>query len=481
MVEKFPYTISKIRRILNSCGDSPVSLSDIEFTSITNSSLEILPGGLFVPLIAERDGHDFILDALNKNAAGFLCNKDHPIIQKIDKKYHDKMILVEDTWKALADLARFHRNRFAPFIIGITGSSGKTTTKELLGYAISHFGDDRVVITEKNYNNEIGLPFTLFRITDRTEIVVLEMGMNHRGEIARLTSIAGLHWAMITNVGSAHIENLKSPKNIALEKSDIIRNSKPDSRLYYPEDILFPKIIQKSARKQYSLTKPWSLKSIGITIKSKHKNGYKLSYKDIDFDWNQPGDKILSNLIGVFTVAIDLGIDPAILIENIQKYQPVGGRFKLIGSFYQLIDDSYNANPESMMSSIEAAKQIADGKNIYCVLGDMKELGNYSKSYHIDLGKFIGKLGISGLFTFGRDSRWIGDGFNHITKQLGTSTPDRIISKHYQDSDDDIQEIIQNIQDFVGQGSYILLKGSRSMRMERIVEKILAATESKNE
>lgn len=571
MIADFFYSFREVRDYLGS-DETDSYIPERQFSSITNSSIEVEPGSLFVPLLATRDGHEFIQDSIRKGASGFLYNRDNGYVSQLEPELREMGIPVSNTWTALADLARIHRRRFDPTVIAITGSSGKTTTKELIAKVFSHYPSEELVVTEKNYNNEIGLPFTLFRLTEKTKIAILELGMNHRGEILRLSSIAEPNYCLITTIGSAHIENLGSPEEIAREKSDIVRSMrflpKPGC-LFVPEDISYPEIVEETVRetneKKNSNAEESNteyLKSTdnematgesngsGIRIRywslpeilERRPNGYKLlfsesqtdsksqadsepeseseskmdansesksnseSESDYEFEWNQPGDKILSNLAGAVAVGRELQVPLGKILENIKTYAPEGSRLKIIqpeAGDYLLIDDTYNANPESMESSILTAKQMANGSPLLCILGDMKELGTYSKHYHRKIGDLLRKEKISAIFSFGEEARWISsaalgsrmeaesesvgewDAFPEASRILHfpmDSVPERIAElslewKHRVRQNPSLLSIPSS------SGSspipVILVKGSRSMKMERIVEKILAMSPSR--
>jgi UDP-N-acetylmuramoyl-tripeptide--D-alanyl-D-alanine ligase len=440
---------------------------DVSFSSITNSSKEASNGSLFIPLIAERDGHEFIESAVTNGALGFLCNRGHSILKKLPTNVVNLAIEVDDTWKALGRLGRFHRNKFQPIVIGITGSSGKTTTKELLAACFSHLPAETLVVTAKNYNNEIGVPFTLFRINTKTKYVILEMGMNHRGEILKLTDIAAPNHCIITNIGSAHIENLKTPEEIAREKSDIVKGMQIPGNLFLPDNISFPEIVRENIKESNAEIIFWNSKSDKqkLFIQETYPHGYKLQWKGLSFNWNHPGEKILSNLSGVFHCSSFLGIEDQVLVSNIQQYKTEGSRLKMIQSQYKIIDDSYNANPESMESSIQVTGQISDGKAFACILGDMKELGDYSDFYHHKIGEILNQSQARYVISFGKDSK-------KITEAI--TNPE--IKKIHFSADADastIPVLVDWIKANIIEGTAILVKGSRSMKMERIVEKIL--------
>ncbi|XDD48130.1 UDP-N-acetylmuramoyl-tripeptide--D-alanyl-D-alanine ligase [Leptospira sp. WS39.C2] len=423
-----------------------------KFRWISTSSREIKNGTLFVPLRAERDGHSFITDALNQGASGFLCEKNHPILKTLAKEHQTKAIFVKDTLSALGILANYHRKRFSPQVIAITGSSGKTTTKDLLGGLFSFLDSKTLVVTEKNYNNEIGVPFTLFRINEYTRVVICEMGMNHRGEIKKLSIIAEPTHALITNIGSAHIENLKSRENIAEEKIDIISGLRPSGVLFVPDDIDFLQRVKLRVKKQNTKLVVWkNASNPELKVKTTLKNGFVLQWKQNTINWNIPGKKLLSNVRGMTAIASYFGISDSQIMITIQKYKSPNKRLNINKGYFTIIDDSYNANPESMVSSIDASLQYANGKPIVWVLGTMKELGKFSKYYHEQIGKVIQKIGTGVLLTFGEDTK-------AMVKQVKTG-------KYFNDKN----QIISYIKKEIPKGAVILIKGSRSMKMEEIV------------
>lgn len=454
MIAPFEYSLSTLLSLFSLKPDwgNP---KNPKFQWISTSSREIKKNTLFVPLRGERDGHEFIVDALRNGATGFLCEKNHPILKSLSSSEKEKAIFVKDTLRSLGTLANFHRNRFCPVILAITGSSGKTTTKDLLGGLFSFLEPKSLVITEKNYNNEIGLPFTLFRITEFTRVVICEMGMNHRGEIERLSRIAEPTHALITNIGSAHIENLKSRENIAEEKIDIITGLRPNGVLFVPDDLDFlnrAKIRTKQIKQKLIIwkhTKNPDLKVIQI-----NQNGFVLDWKKESIQWKIPGQKLLSNVRGMVAVGTYFGIPDRQIRNTIRSYKSPNKRLNIKKGFYTIIDDCYNANPESMSSSIDACLQFADGKNIVWVLGTMKELGKFTKFYHERIGKELKKIGKGILLGLGEDTKPMVKQVNH--------------SKFFTNK----QDLIHFIQKEIPKNTVILVKGSRSMKMEEIVAEL---------
>lgn len=454
MIAPFEYSLSTILSLFSLKPDWE-NPKNPKFRWISTSSREIKKNSLFVPLRGERDGHSFIADALKNGASGFLCEKNHPILKSLSLEDQKKAIFVKDTLVALGNLANYHRNRFSPILIGITGSSGKTTTKDLLGGLFSFLEPKSLVVTEKNYNNEIGVPFTLFRITEFTRVVVCEMGMNHRGEMERLSKIAEPTHVLITNIGSAHIENLKSRENIAEEKIDTTLGLRKDGVLFVPDDLNFLARAKQRAKKQNVKLVIWNhSKHPELKVKTVQKNGFLLEWKKEIIHWKIPGSKLLSNVRGMLAVGLHFGISESQIKIAIESYKSPNKRLNIKKGYFTIIDDSYNANPESMSSSIDASLQFAAGRNILWVLGSMKELGKFSKHYHETIGKEINQIGKGTLLGFGEDTV-------SMVKQVKHGI-------HFKNKGDLIQYIKQKIP----KNTVILVKGSRSMKMEEIVQEL---------
>jgi len=457
MIERFSYHIAEIRNLF---GDRFRYTTFLEkpLESVSTSSLECRSGTLFVPLRGQRDGHNFISDALNRGASAFLCEKKHPILKDISKENREKAIFVEDTLLALGQLGEYHRRRFHPLVIGITGSSGKTTTKDLIGSLFEFLPGSELVVTQKNYNNEIGVPFTMFRINSKTRVVVCEMGMNHRGEIARLSKIVKPTIGLITTIGSAHIENLGSPKEIAEEKSDLTEGMQKGGILFVPEGIAFPKVVQKACKRNSISLEFWpTTESHEFELKKIKPKGFEFRFREKEFDWNLPGKSLLSNAIGALRIGYHLNIPPEILQGHLKKFKSPTNRLQIKKSRFLIIDDCYNANPESMLSSIESTFQLALKKTPLFVLGTMKELGNYSEFYHKKVGDALRKTEAH-VYTFGKEAKFIG-------KSIPKSR-----TCDFGESDEEVKRLISKVKETWNSGTIILVKGSRSMKMERIVE-----------
>jgi UDP-N-acetylmuramoyl-tripeptide--D-alanyl-D-alanine ligase len=459
MIEPIEYTLQTISNLFSSRPHFTYS----EFlTSITTSSQEVNRGSLFIPLLGKRDGHTFIKESLDRGASAFLYERKNPHIDTLTKAEISKGIEVKSTLFALGRIAKFHRDRFLPFVVCITGSSGKTTSKEILGKCVSYLGEEHLVVTEKNYNNEIGLPFTLLKIRERTKVCILELGMNHRYEISRMTHLASPHTVMITNIGPCHIENLGSLKEIAKAKAEIIEGG-IHTKIYIPEDILYEEIFLEKAKKVKSKVFSFSLKSSEhLKILSKESSGFTLELFGEQLEWKLPVPKVLENLAGCMDLLVEEGFDPLGILKGIRNFSPANNRNVLIEKEIKIIDDCYNANPDSMKSSLDSLLQVAGNQKSFAILGDMKELGDFSKRYHKEIGHYCSLKNINGVICFGNDAYYI---YNEFKKS------DRICF-HFDDMEDSIPKIAQELKTIVSVGDVVLVKGSRSMKMERIVEEL---------
>ena len=461
MIENIAYSVQTISNLFK---PNRPGFTKSEFLSnVTTSSMEVSEGSLFIPLIGNRDGHTFIKDSLERGASAFLYEKKNPSIQSLTKAELSKGIEVQNTLFALGKLAKFHRERFLPFVVCITGSSGKTTTKEILGKCVSYLGEEHIVITEKNYNNEIGLPFTLLKINEKTKVCILELGMNHRYEISRMTRIASPHSVLITNVGPCHIENLGSLKEIAKAKAEIIEGNH-HTKVFIPEDIVYKEILENKAKKYSSKIYTFSLKnSKFIKVDSEDASGFTLDIMGSKIEWKLPVQKVLENVAGCIELLQDEGFDHKGIQDGLRTFSPLNSRNVIIEKEIKIIDDCYNANPDSMKSSLESLLQIAGENKSFAVLGDMKELGEFSKRYHKEIGYFCGTKKISGLIAFGNDSYYI---YNEYKKSNSNCY-------YFEDKDNSILELAGVIKSIASKGDVVLVKGSRSMKMERIVDALV--------
>lgn len=426
------------------CGNSSpgIHLPQTRLSSITTSSQEAGPGALFVPLTDKRDGHDFIHDALDRGASAYFLRKNHPVRKKLSRAALALAIEVEDPLLALGRLAHFHRRRFAPLVIAATGSNGKTTTKEMLRQIFGHALGDMVMATEENYNNHIGVPFTLFRIHGKTRVAIVEMGMNHAGEIDYLSRMAEPHVAVISSIGHAHIEFFKSRVGIARAKAEVMNGMHTGGRLYIP-----PKISERQTLERLARTRRVSVKPVS------------LRYADLF----GPNAAWASNFALAASVAEDAGIGKEHIAYVARNFKPAEGRMQLRQGKLTVIDDGYNANPDSAVASVDSAIQIAAARPVVCIFGDFKELGKFSRALHAWTGKAAAKKGVAAFYGVGKDMKYAVEAFRK-------ATGGRKRSHFFQRGE--VKKLVEQIQS-ESRESVILIKGSRSMKMEEIVELIL--------
>jgi UDP-N-acetylmuramoyl-tripeptide--D-alanyl-D-alanine ligase len=439
----------RIEEILNWC-EGKINRKNYlsqKISGVSTDTRTIKKGELYVAVKGNKfDGHDFVREAFLKKARAVLVSKDFDISDK-------PVIKVADTVKALGDIAEGYRSRFKTYIIAITGSDGKTTTKELLRETLSL--KYKVKATMGNYNNQIGLPLSVFSLDCKTEFGVLEMGMNRKGEIACLSRIVKPDTGVITNVGRAHIGFLKSVREIAEAKAELLKNLCGEKFSLVNYDSGYSEIFKKSA--------PGKLKSFGLNEKSDirgivteegtdffcfrtqgSKNVYKMNF------WNPV--MIYPALISLF-LAKKFDIDTMQVKNLFSGITALQGRGKVHkNKELTVIDESYNSNPNSLRFALSAFKRKQNFKRKIAVLGDMAELGKFSGIFHRSIGKFLKNLSLDAVITFGDES-------SLISEISGSN------SKHFKNINLLNEYLAQNMKS----GDAILVKGSRVMGMERII------------
>lgn len=436
------------------------------FYGITTDSRQVFKGNLFVALKGEKfDGHDFIAKAIEQGAAGVLVHDEAQINQDlVDKTV--TLIKVADTLLALGDLAHEWRKRFSIPVIGLTGSSGKTTTKEMLAAIIGR--KKNILKTEGNLNNLIGLPQTIFRLTREHELVILEMGTNTRGEIKRLTQIAMPDVGLITNIGPAHLAGFGSLDVVREEKNDLFLNMSP----------LGVAIINLDDEAVTTAAERWNGRKItfgmspnaDVTVNDIEKNGVKgVRFNLVAGGSTQKMEMKIAGLHHVYNAmaaaatAYGVGIDIKTIAEGLAAFRPFSGRMEIIrlhnGAF--LLDDSYNANPSSVREALLTLKDLKGHHNSYVFLGDMLELGEKADEMHRKIGMLIATIGVNVLFLQGDFSKVTAAG-----AMEGGLSPQNIFFLS------DNEKGIVYLKQYLKKGDWILVKGSRRMKMEKIAAQI---------
>lgn len=436
------------------------------FYGISTDSRLISKGNLFVALKGENfDGHDFTQTALKQGAAGILAHDEEKINQiQGDKKF--AVIKVADTLTALGDLAHEWRKRFSIPVIGLTGSSGKTTTKEMIAAIMSR--KKNILRTEGNLNNLIGLPQTIFRLASQHELVILEMGTNTRGEIKRLTQIAEPNIGLITNIGPAHLAGFGSIEVVREEKTDLLFNM-PSSGVAVIN--LDDEAIATASEKWNGGKVTFSMSpNADITVNEIEKNGAKGMRFNLVIGGNTQkvemkiaGLHHVYNAMAAAATAVAAGMDFQTVAEGLAAFRPFSGRMEMIklrnGAF--LLDDSYNANPASVREALMTLKDLKAGHNGYVFLGDMLELGDQADEMHRKIGMLIATIGINALFLQGEFSRVTSGG-----AMEGGLSPENIF---FLSGDENGSAYLKA---HLKKGDWILVKGSRRMKMEKFVAQI---------
>lgn len=419
-------------------------------------------GDFFLPLSGERfDGHDYLPQAFEQGAIGAFVSEaqtgQHP-------EWHafPNLIAVPDPTLAYLAMARHHRNKINPLVIAVTGSSGKTTTKEMLYAALSPL--KKTVKTEKNFNNEVGVSQTLLALQPGTEILIVEMGMRGLGQIAILSEAALPDAAMVVNVGPAHIGLLGSLENIAQAKLEIASGLNPKTGLLVinGDD---PQLTAMAPRRWSGRLEQYHLQAAdGIhPVSDSRGDGIAFSYQGHRVTLAVPGEHMVSNALGVLRLGEALGFSVAALAEGLSAFVPEKGRWErtpLDGfSNVWVINDAYNANPDSAKASLKAFLETASPEmSQILVLGGMKELGSLSESYHRELGVWLSsQTSVAALFTIGAEAECLAD-----TVRQQASYPVFFA--------EDVQQATQQVlQAFASlENAVLYLKGSRAYHLDEL-------------
>lgn len=429
---------------------------EYEVSGVSIDSREINPGDMFVALKGENfDGHDFIQKAVENGAVLVVAHR-MPECCKIP------YILVEDTLKALQDIASYYRSKFHIPVVAITGSSGKTTTKDMMASVLSQ--KFNVLKTEGNFNNAIGLPLTLFRLQHSHQIAVLEMGMSSLGEISLLSKTARPSIGVISNVGLTHIEKLGSRENILRAKLELFSyfNSDSTAVINGDNDMLHGFRSDKFRVIRYGLSQSNDIFAYGIEEKGEAGIEFCVDSQGLrsKFELTLPGIHNVYNALSAIAVARLFDMKAEEIQRGLDGFSPSEMRMEIInlGSGAKLINDVYNANPESMKAAIDVLRAMkSEGRSI-CILGDMLELGELSPEEHYKIGMYAACSGADVIAAVGKFSEDVRRGA--MASGMGGSI--YVFS--------DIKDAAEFLNDIIKPGDTVLIKGSRGMKMEYIVD-----------
>lgn len=452
-----------IKRSLRQVSDMVSALNDVNsfadtiIKGVSIDSRKIAEGNLFIPFKGENaDGHKYVEDSLKKGAAAALWQKDVP-----NPPLHLPILIVEDCLKALQELARKYREELPVKVVGITGSNGKTTTKDMTYGLLSQ--QFEVKKTEGNYNNHIGLPLTVLKLEEETQVAVLEMGMSGRGEIEFLTTLARPDAVVITNIGESHLLDLGSREGIAEAKLEILKGLKDGGLavLHGDEPLLMERIeklktdirIQTFGRSETNDIYPTEIEQ------AENGNHFRINLSKERFYLPVLGTHNILNALAAMLIANEFSIPFDKMNKGLENIKLTNMRMELVegSNGEKIINDAYNASPTSMIAAIELVSNLTGYDKKILVLGDMLELGPEEEDYHLNIGRMLDPSKISLAFTFGNLGA-------HIAKGARQSLGDERVFAYT-----DKSELIKELHKHTDEKTLILVKASRGMKLEEIV------------
>lgn len=449
-------TLEAVTQAVGGVYTGPESRKNTELTAITIDSRQVEKGGLFVAIKGARvDGNTFIPGAYKDGAC--CCMSTEPPVDET-KPY----IRVESCEQALKDMAEFYRENLTIPVVGITGSVGKTTTKEMIAAVLSQKYD--TLKTLGNFNNEIGLPLTIFRIREHHEAAVLEMGISDFGEMTRLAQIARPDTCVITNIGTCHLENLGNRDGVLKAKTEIFQFLRPDGHIVLNGDD-----DKLATVKGYKEVKPVffgmgnGCQVYGDEIVSRGLKGMTctihLGDNAFTVDIPMPGRHMVYNALAAAAVGNIYGLTTEQIKAGIESLEPISGRFRMIETDkFLIVDDCYNANPMSMKASLDVLQDGA-GRRV-AILGDMGELGENEIQLHEEVGEHAGKCDIDVLICAGKLCKNMADRAQQTNPDLKVIyEPDR-------------EKLLEHLEGYVQSGDTVLVKASHFMKFEEVVAKL---------
>ncbi len=428
--------------------------AEVTFYGACNDTRKIEPGQLFIALKAARDGHDFVPMALEKGAAAVLC-------EHCDGDY--PAIVVPDTRRALGDIARQERKRLGMKVVGVTGSVGKSTTKEMIACVLER--SYRVSKTPANHNNDIGMPMAILGMPEDTQVAVVEMGMNHFREIAYLASIARPDVAVIVNIGTMHIEHLGSQEGILKAKLEIMEGMREDGRIVLNGDdkLLWGQRKMIPLKATYFGADNSECAVCGGNIReSAGLLEFDVTYGNLTFpvELALEGRHYVSDALAAVAVGMEMGVNPSKIQENLSQFQNMAGRQEIFeAKGCTIIKDCYNAGPESMAAALNVLGNRA-GRRV-AVLGDMLELGVCTQAEHYRVGRIAAEKADL-IFAYGPNGGRVIDGA--LTGGMSASN-----ARAFENREDMAAALRRTVKP----GDVLLVKGSRGMHMELILDAFL--------
>ena len=427
-------------------GGTLVNPGNVRINSITTDSRDVPRGALFIAIRGDRfDGNDYVVPAFENGAVCALA-------ERVPENFPGCVIVVEDTKKALGILAKTYKEKINPLTVAVTGSVGKTTTKEMTANVVQKGYKTHKSIL--NHNNEIGLCETMLSMPEDTEVLIAEMGMRGAGEIELLSKYTEPDIAVIANTGTAHIGRLGTVRKIAEAKCEI-------TKYMHPEGVLFAhdtKLI-RSVNKFKGQTVYLSLESPDVEKIKLNTDSSEFVYKKQKYKLNVEGRHNIQNALFAINVGLKLGISPALIAEGLSEYKPIEKRWEIVDTGrYKIINDSYNSNPESLKAAVSTFLSTQNPPRLL-VLGDMGELGKDEVKYHKEIGEFLNSYRNFRLVTVGKLAKYFKKTLNSEFQDYSVSFKTNLEAAEY---------IKENIE----KNTSILFKASRFMHFEEIIEEI---------
>ncbi|MFJ7827184.1 UDP-N-acetylmuramoyl-tripeptide--D-alanyl-D-alanine ligase [Psychrobacillus sp. NPDC096623] len=445
--------IAEWLQIEKKINDNPV------VTGVSINTRTIQPGDLFIPFRGEQvNGHKFVQDAFAKGATASLWLKDEP-----NPPEDVPLLFVDSGEKALQQMAEAYRAELQSVFIGITGSNGKTSTKDLVAGMLSPYF--RVKKTEGNFNNELGLPLTILSLDEDTEFAVLEMGMSSFGEIEFLSNLAKPKYVVITNIGEAHMQDLGSREGIAKAKFEIIAGLDAAGQLFYDGDepLLHP-FIEKNPTlqaKSFGTQEQNDLRIDEINF-TEQGSAFRVT-GELNEEMSIPvlGEHQVKNTLAALLIGKEVGLTAEQMRDALKQIVLTDMRMQVIegnnGTIF--INDAYNAAPTSMRAAISFLEKSAIKSDKWLVLGDMLELGDNEQQYHEDMSKSISSAAFSGVCLYGPRMEWL------YNKLVGEFSAEQLIW-----TVDNTEKLVTFLKNKINDDTIVLVKGSRGMKLERVIE-----------
>ncbi len=450
----------KLGEIIAGLGELTPNIANEEIDTVCTDSREITGGEIFVAIKGERaDGHDYVGEVLARGSA--LAVVERPI----EGITSERVLVVENTLDAMITMGANYRRRFDTEVIAVTGSVGKTTTKEFLHAVLTSF--DKTLKNEGNQNNELGLPRTLFNLDESYRYAVLEMGMTATGDIEKLSLAATPTAAVITNIGVAHIENLGTRENILAAKLEVTKGLAQGGILAInvDNDLLAPiesiegrgdiRILTFGIDNECAMIRARDAGGVDLDTEFIIEN--RLTGEENSAQIPALGKHNIYNALAAYTVAFGLGLKGETAVSGLRNYESCGMRQRIISQEdFVVIEDCYNANPDSVKAAIATLAELPNVSYRIAVLGDMLELGEHSESAHREIGDILTTHNIDAVVCYGDEARYIAENASKTIENVAYT--------------DDMLTAMDHLNDFFKEGSAVLFKASRGIKLEEMME-----------